>query len=73
MFEMYLYLILFLFQYFPCECVQPYFPRQLVFSTDDGYIIAIDEINQQAYQTLNYSSSEPTNVFCNETFSLLTT
>ncbi len=26
--------------------------------TDDGYIIAIDEINQQAYQTLNYSSSE---------------
>lgn len=38
--------------------MQPYFPPQIVFTTDDDYTIAIDEINQQAYQKLYYSSSE---------------
>ncbi|CAF1221891.1 unnamed protein product [Adineta steineri] len=37
-------------------CEQPYFPRQVVFSMgDDTTIIAIDEINQRAYQSIKYS------------------
>jgi hypothetical protein len=38
--------------------VQPYFPRQIVFSPDNGTtIFAIDEINQRAYKILNYNST----------------
>lgn len=37
------------------QCEQPYFPSQITFSPDNGRtIIAIDEINQQAYQILTY-------------------
>ncbi|CAF2670237.1 unnamed protein product [Rotaria sp. Silwood2] len=37
-------------------CEQSYFPRQIVFSIGNGTtIIAIDEINQRAYQSIKYS------------------
>ncbi|CAF3187402.1 unnamed protein product [Rotaria sp. Silwood2] len=46
-----------LYHYFG-ESAQPYFPPQIVFSTDNGQtIIAIDEINQRAYQSVTYSFS----------------
>ncbi|CAF1429433.1 unnamed protein product [Adineta ricciae] len=50
-------ILLTLWSYFG-DCTQPYFPRQVVFSSDGGLIVAIDEINQRAYQTLNYTSTE---------------
>ncbi len=35
------------------DCLPPFFPPQIVFSLDnDQTIIAIDEINQRAYQSI---------------------
>ncbi len=40
------------------ECgYQPYFPPQIIFSPNNGVTtIAVDEINQRAYQTITLSS-----------------
>jgi hypothetical protein len=55
MMKIYLYLISFILYCYSGWCEQPYFPPQIVFSTDDGRsIIAIDEINQRAYTSLTY-------------------
>ena len=41
------------------KCAQPNFPPQITFSPDDDQsIIAIDEINQHAYMTLRYGTSD---------------
>ena len=46
------------------QCVQPYFPSQITFTPDAGQsIIAIDEINQQAYQILRYGQNSTENSF----------
>ena len=51
-------LISFIFCYSLIECAQPYFPPQIVFSPDNGQtVIAVDELNQRAYNTLVYGSS----------------
>ncbi|CAF5016709.1 unnamed protein product, partial [Rotaria sp. Silwood1] len=44
------------------ECApQPFFPPQIVFSPNDGRtIIAIDEVNQRAYQSLQYGATGET-------------
>jgi hypothetical protein len=56
MLKMLLCLISFILCYYLGESVQPYFPPQIVFSIDNGQtIIAIDEINQRAYQSVTYS------------------
>lgn len=68
MIQVYLYFVPFILQNYICGSVQPYFPPQIVFTTDDGYTLAIDEINQQAYQTLNYSSLEQQTSFVMEHF-----
>jgi hypothetical protein len=40
------------------ECIQPYFPPQIVFSPNDGQTIyAIDEFNQRAYKTITLNAS----------------
>ncbi|CAF0960564.1 unnamed protein product [Rotaria sordida] len=59
MLKIYLYLISFILCYYLGECdPQPYFPPQIVFSPDSGRtIIAVDEINQRAYNTLGYGST----------------
>ncbi|CAF5065725.1 unnamed protein product, partial [Rotaria magnacalcarata] len=39
--------------HFQIECIQPYFPPQIAFTTEDAvgrYLFAVDEINQRAYQ-----------------------
>jgi hypothetical protein len=49
----YFYLISFILWFYFGSCTQPYFPNQVVFSFDDSETIyAIDEINQQAYQSI---------------------
>ena len=56
-----LYLISFILCYHASDCVQPYFPSQIVFSPDNGLTtIAIDEINQRAYQKV--ASSSPASI-----------
>lgn len=49
----------------PCsQCIQPYFPSQITFTTDASEtILAIDEINQQAYQILKYGRNSTENSF----------
>ncbi|CAF3096841.1 unnamed protein product [Rotaria sp. Silwood2] len=50
-------MMMILYHYFG-ESAQSYFPPQIVFSTDNGQtVIAIDEINQRAYQSVTYSFS----------------
>jgi hypothetical protein len=50
MMKMYWCLLSFILLFYFGECIQPYFPPQIVFSPDSGQtIITIDEINQQAY------------------------
>ena len=40
-----------------CYCAQPNFPTQVVFSPDNGVTtIAVDEINQRAYESIKLSS-----------------
>ncbi|CAF0908011.1 unnamed protein product [Rotaria sordida] len=57
MVKIYLYLASFILWYYIGECVQPYFPPQIIFSPDNGVTtIAIDEINQRAYQKIKLSS-----------------
>ncbi|CAF2855062.1 unnamed protein product [Rotaria sp. Silwood2] len=56
MMKILLYLISFILWYYKGYCEQSYFPRQIVFSIGNGTtIIAIDEINQRAYQSIKYS------------------
>jgi hypothetical protein len=51
-----LYLISFIIWHYKVYCDQPYFPRQIVFSLGNNTtILAIDEINQRAYQSIQYS------------------
>ncbi len=60
MMKIYLYLISFALYYYSGECAlsQPYFPSQLVFSSDNNKtIFAIDEINQRAYKTVAYGAT----------------
>ena len=46
------------------QCVQPYFPSQITFIPDDGRtIMAIDEINQQAYLFLTYGQNSTEKTF----------
>ncbi|CAF4134395.1 unnamed protein product [Rotaria sp. Silwood2] len=57
MIKIHLYLISFILWCYKGECAQPYFPSQIVFSPDNGVTtIAIDEINQRAYQKITLSS-----------------
>ncbi|CAF4762549.1 unnamed protein product [Rotaria sp. Silwood1] len=57
MMKIYLYLTSFILGYYTGNCAQPYFPPQIVFSPDNGVTtIAIDEINQRAYQKITLSS-----------------
>lgn len=58
MMRVYFYLTVFLLQFQFFQCVPPYFPTQIVFRTDDGFIIAIDEVNQRASRSSNYTSTE---------------
>ncbi|CAF2249276.1 unnamed protein product [Rotaria magnacalcarata] len=52
-----LFLISFILHCRVSKCVQPYFPSQIVFSPDNGVTtLAIDEINQRAYQKIALSS-----------------
>jgi hypothetical protein len=54
----YLYLLAFILFSHSGETAQPFFPPQIVFSPDNSRtIIAIDEVNQQAYKTLSYGST----------------
>jgi hypothetical protein len=49
--------LVFLWQY-SIECIQPYFPSQIVFSYDNNRTrIAIDEINQRAYISMNVGAT----------------
>ncbi len=58
MMKIYLHFISFILWYYFAECLQPFFPSQIVFSPDDGTTtIAIDEINQRAYKMLTYGST----------------
>ncbi|CAF4289827.1 unnamed protein product, partial [Didymodactylos carnosus] len=51
------------------ECVQSYFPSQIVFSPDNGQtIFAIDEMNQQPYITYSLSSPVRETAFIMKTF-----
>ncbi|CAF4729288.1 unnamed protein product, partial [Rotaria sp. Silwood2] len=57
MMKMYLYLTSFILWYYTGDCTQPYLPPQIVFSPNNGLTtIAIDEINQRAYQKVTLSS-----------------
>ncbi|CAF3363534.1 unnamed protein product [Rotaria sp. Silwood2] len=57
MMKIYLYLTSFILWYYTGDCTQPYFPPQIVFSPNNGLTtIAIDEINQRAYQKVTLSS-----------------
>ncbi|CAF3583911.1 unnamed protein product [Rotaria sp. Silwood1] len=59
MMKLHLSLISFVLCCYAAECAQPYFPPQIVFSPDGGKtIIAVDEINQRAYQSVPYGSTE---------------
>ena len=70
MMKIYLHLISFILWCYFVECVQPYFPSQIVFSPDDGKTtIAIDEINQRAYKTLAYSSTGRETSYVEKNFS----
>lgn len=56
--QTYLYLISFILLNGLGECVQPYFPNQIVFSPDNGAtIFAIDELNQRASVSRKYGDS----------------
>ncbi len=53
------YLISFILYHYGTDCVQPYFPSQIVFSPDNGVTtIAVDEINQRAYKSIDWSSTD---------------
>lgn len=57
MIRIHLYLVAIILCCYTGECAQPYFPPQIVFSPDNGVTtIAIDEINQRAYQKIAMSS-----------------
>ncbi|CAF1492717.1 unnamed protein product [Rotaria sordida] len=62
MMKIFLCLISFLLYYYKGECApQPFFPPQIVFSPNDGgTIFAIDEVNQRAYQSLQYGATGET-------------
>lgn len=46
------------------QSIQPYFPSQITFSPDNGQtVLAIDEINQQAFQVLRYGQNSTENTF----------
>ncbi|CAF2059266.1 unnamed protein product [Rotaria magnacalcarata] len=51
--NIFLCLMLLVTWHFQMECIQPYFPPQITFTTEDAvgrYLFAVDEINQRAYQ-----------------------
>ncbi|CAF0858110.1 unnamed protein product [Adineta steineri] len=57
-------LISFVLSCYVAESAQPYFPPQIVFSSNNGVsIMAIDEINQRAYYTLAYGDSGRTSSY----------
>jgi hypothetical protein len=66
MMQTYLYLLSLILLKYLVNCAQPYFPPQILFSVDDG-IVAIDEINQRAYQSFSsgIKSSEDSYVLKN--------
>ena len=67
--KIYLYFALFILHYYFGDCLQPYFPPQIVFSLDSiDTIFAIDELNQQAYTAINYSSTRQEISFVAEHF-----
>ncbi|CAF1474416.1 unnamed protein product [Rotaria sordida] len=67
--ENFLCLISFILLYYSGDCIQPYFPSQIVFSTDNGQtIIVIDEINQRAYQSLPVYPSNTQRSFAMKNF-----
>lgn len=52
------------FCYYLINCTQPYFPEQIVFTTDNGQILyAIDQPNQRAYTSVKDDSPQSAYVF----------
>ena len=55
MMKQFWYYIPFIIYRYGTDCVQPYFPSQIVFSPDNGVTtIAVDEVNQRAYKSINW-------------------
>ncbi|CAF3065271.1 unnamed protein product [Rotaria sp. Silwood2] len=64
-----LYFIPFILWCYFSECEQPNFPPQIVFSPGNGQtIIAIDEINQRAYQSIHVYPSKTQASFAMKNF-----
>ncbi|CAF0773672.1 unnamed protein product [Adineta ricciae] len=68
--KLYLSLIfLVLYNDYCIECVQPYFPGQIVFSPNNGQMIyGIDEVNQQAFTIMKYGATGVENGFAMKQF-----